>query len=331
MTGLVRIEARRYRSRRAIRWLVLAAVLAGLTVVVSAWTTTRPASEPQIADARAMYEMSAESWADDGDQMVEDCLAGQAEARETTPDADWGCDDMAPRLEHFLPYRSTFADSAAGWTSGAVLIVLMLVFAAGTTFVTAEIGSGALGTWLTFVPRRGRVYASKVAVAAGGALVPMVLALAVALGGAWGVATLHDAVGTVTSSVAADLGWQVLRALAAAVVLGAVGAALGVLTRTAAGALGLAVGWVLLVDVVLTGFLPAITPWTLLAGLQAWLRGSTSYYVTVPCEPLDGVAQQGICSAERVVTGLHGGLLVLGVAVVLVAVAAVVFRRRDVD
>lgn len=331
MSGLVAVEARRFRYRAAVRWLALLAVVAAMAVVGSVYAVARPPSAQALEDAEQQFAYAQQDWAENGEQYVEDCRAGQEQAQQSEPGADWGCDEMEPRREMYLPVQPTFAESAGSWVSGGTLFLLLLAFAAGVTFVTAEIGSGSIATWLTFVPRRGRVYASKVVVAAGGVLVPTAVALAVVVGGAWAVATVNDAVGDLTGDLWRGLGEQVLRALAAAAVLGAVGAALGFLTRSAAGALGLGLGWLLLVDTVTSGFLPRVTPWTLSASLQAWLDGGYTYVVLEPCRPLDGVPQAGSCSVERTVSLLHGGVLVAVVAAVLVALGALAFRLRDVD
>lgn len=329
--GLVRVEARRFRYRAAVRWLAALAVLAALVVVATVYVSARPPSQSALDEAEQQYAFAQEDWAENGEQYVADCREGEAQEQETDSAADWGCDDMEPRPEYFLPAQPTLAGAGPTWVSGATTFLLLLAFAAGVTSVTAEIGSGSLGTWLTFVPRRGRVYASKVTVAAVGVLVPTAVALALTVGGAWVAASVNGAVGEVDAAWWGDLGWQVLRALAAAAVLGAAGAALGFLVRSAAAALGVGIGWLLLVDGVLAGVVPALTPWTLRASLSAWLADGFTYWELVPCRPLDGVAQAGSCSVERTVSMLHGGVLLAVVAAVLVALGALVFRRRDVD
>lgn len=328
--GLLRVEARRFRYRAAVRWLAALALVAALAVVTSVFFSARPPSESELAEARQQYAYAQEDWAENGEQYVEDCREGERQEQATDPEADWGCDQMEPRPELYLPAQPTFADQGGAWLSGVTLFLLLLAFAAGVTSVTAEIGTGSLATWLTFVPRRGRVYASKVAVAGIGVLVPTALALLVTVGGSWAAAAANDAAGDTGGTFWPDLGGQALRVLAAAAVLGAVGAALGFLTRTAAAALGVGVGWLLLVDSVVEGFLPALTPWTVRASLTAWLEDGYRYWVTVPCRPLDGAPQGGVCTAERTVSLLHGGVLMAVVAAVLVALAALVFRRRDV-
>jgi ABC-2 type transport system permease protein len=330
VTGLVRVEGRRYRYRAAVRWLAVVAVVAGLAVALLAWGATRPPSAQTVTAAEEQFAQAQADWAENGEQYVEDCLAGEAQERETTPDADWGCDDIEPRAEWYLLPQPTFAETAGSWVSGVTVLLLLLAFAAGITFVTAEWGSGALGMWLTFVPRRGRVYASKVLVAALGVLPVTAVALALTVGGSWAAATVNDAVGDVSADVWQDLGEQALRVLAAAAVVGALGAALGFLTRSAAGALGIGVGWLLVVDSAVSGFLPRLTGWTLRSGLQAWVDGGLVYFVDVPCPPGDGEASL-VCTAGRTLSAWQGGAVVAGVAALVVVVGGLVFRRRDVD
>ncbi|QZN86549.1 ABC transporter permease subunit [Cellulomonas sp. C5510] len=331
MTGLVRVEARRFRYRAAIRWLALLSVVAALAVVAGVVASVRPPSAEAVASAEQQVALAQEDWEENGDQYVADCRSGEEQERATNPDADWGCDSIEPRLEQYIPVQPTFADHARGWLSGATVLVLLLAFASGVTFVTAELATGALGTWLTFVPQRGRVYASKVVVAGVGVLVPAAAALAVTVAGSWAAAALQDTVGDVTAETWRALGDQAARTLAAAAVLGAVGAALGFLLRSAAAALGVGIGWMLLVDGVLAGILPALQPWTLRLSLEAWLQAGTTYWLPEACPPLDGVPQAGACTGERTLSMLHGGVLLAVVAAVLVALGAVVLRRRDVD
>lgn len=332
MSTLVAVEARRFRYRAAVRWIALAAVLAALVTVLGAFFATTPPSAAELDQQRVWYEQSVADWEANGEQYVADCREQEELARESEPGADYGCDDMAaPEWENFTAPVSTFAGDVLSWTSLLAIFLLLLVFAAGVTFVTAEHGAGSLALWLTYVPRRGRVYASKVVVAALGAVPPVLVALVVGIGGAWLVASLHDAVGDVTTTIWADLGWQALRTVALAVVVGAIGAALGFALRSAAAALGLAVGWFLLVDLLLSNVLPVLQPWTLRLSVAAWLGDGAEYGVMTSCEGVDGASVPGSCWVAETLT-LERGALQLGVvALVLVAVGFLLFRRRDLD
>jgi ABC-2 type transport system permease protein len=334
MTGLVGVEGRRFRSRTAVRWIAVLAVAAALLVVAGAWSSTRPASAATQAQAEEQYRLSVEDWERNGETYQQDCLDGEAAAREDDPQVDWGCDSMEPQLDQFLPYRAELATSITSWLSAVAQFLLLLALGAGVTAVTAELGSGSMALWLTFVPRRGRVYASKIAAPVLGVLAPAAVVVVLACGGAYGATALNDQVGAMTGEAWADLGWQGLRVVALAGLVAGVGAALGFVLRSAAAALGVVVGWLVLVDsVVLGGFVPSLARWRLLVQVQAWLEGGAEIYVTVPCTDLVGADAPpgGLCSAPVTITQMQGGLLLVAVAVVLVAVGWFAFRRRDLD
>lgn len=166
---LLGAELDRYRSRGVVRWGVAAVVLLALVVGLVSFLGSRPLSAAERASADAQYQQTVAAWKLDGAQQVEDCRREQAE----DPGVDLGCDLMEPRPEWFQNRTiTTFADSARDGAETPALLVLALVLGLGVSFVCAEWSSGSLATWLTFVPRRGRVFASKaVAAALGGAVV----------------------------------------------------------------------------------------------------------------------------------------------------------------
>lgn len=331
MSALVAVETRRFGYRPAIRALALLALVVAAFTLVGAYVGTRPPSAESQEQGRAAYEAALQDWEVSGDEQVASCEEQQDAARAGgDPAADYGCDDLAPRPEHFQPPVSTFADSVTSWLSAVTVFVLGLGFAAGVTFLTAELGAGSLGLWLTYVPRRGRVYASKVGVAALVVAPTAALVLALTVGGAWAAAALNDAVGTAGSDLWTGLGWRVLRAAVLAGALASAGAALGLLLRNAAAAVGAGVGWLLVVDSLAPGLVPALTPWTLRMNLAAWVEGGTAYSLEVPCGQ-DQAAVGMVCLADRTVSMTHGAVVSGVVIAVLVAAGAVVFRRRDVE
>jgi ABC-2 type transport system permease protein len=333
VTGLVRVEGRRFRYRAAVRWLAVASLLAAAVTVLGAWTSTTPPTAREVAATRAFYEQQVADWEEHGGEQVADCREQEAAAQETDPGADWACDEMGPpSLEDLTGPASTFAADAPEWAGLLSTFLLLLALATGVTFVTAEFGAGSIGTWLTFVPRRGRVYASKVLVAGLGAMLPAALALVVALGGAYAAAVVHDALGPTSGDVWVDLAWQVLRTVALAGAVGVMGAALGFTLRGAAATLGMVVGWLLLVDGLLAGFVPSLVRWTLRLSSAAWTQGTATYWVEVPCD--DGITSTGgtvVCTAEEQLTAAQAAPVLAGAVVLLVVVGALVFRRRDID
>lgn len=362
MSRLLRVELRRLWARQITRWacvgILALVVLSGAATYLSA----PPPSDQEVANAQEMFAADQEAWEKDGEQQIADCEAG-AEAEGATP-ADWGCDQLAPRLEWYLPPTQTFVPDAAqqammfgdedpstdddataaavkeirasvwnGWSGLASLddlavLLLLVALVVGVSFVTAEINSGSLGMWLTFEPRRQRVYWSK-AVAAAVGTVPLVLVgFALLVGASYAVyasfGTLGDLTGAVWLEVAAFTG----RLVAAGAVLAALGVALGTLFKHAAAAVVL-VGVVAWVCLAFASLLGEAQRWLPTTALSAWLQGGYAY-TTERCSPdADGVFS--CVPVDHVVSTAQGGLTVAALAVVVTLLAVLVFRRRDVS
>jgi ABC-2 type transport system permease protein len=328
---LVHAELRRYRARSAIRWLSAATVAVALLTVLVAFLGSRPTPPAEVAAAETVFAQQQEWWEDEG---LAQCEEDEERARETDPAIDFGCEDGEPRLEHFLTPVPTFVGEADTWPpTGVQALTTQLPFLAlaglviGITFVTAELSTGAIGLWLTFEPRRRRVYWSKL-VAAGAGVVPLAaVAALVMVGGAWGAYAANDQLGTVTTQTWVDLAGLAVRAVVATAALAAIGVALGTLVRHAAAALGVVVGWLVLERIAVAA-LDELQRWSLPTNLLAWVQGGTSYWVMTCETDATGTLCEG---AERVVSMTQGGLVVGVATVVLAALAAAVFRRRDVS
>lgn len=335
MSRLLRVELRRLRARRLVRWASAATLVLAALSVLLAYTQSLPPSQLEVEQAEHAYEQQLDDWEENGDEYVAQCESDQEVARETDPAVDYGCDDMAPRLEWFLSETPTFDGDEESWpapgaTTVTQLAPLLLLFAlvVGVSFLTAEISSGAIGLWLTFEPRRQRVYWSKAAAAALGVLPVVVLAYLVMAGGAYGAYAINGQLGAVTAETWTRLAGVGGRAVLAAALVAAAGAALGVLLKNAAGALGLVVVWVAVVETVVTLAVQDAQAWLVRTNVAAWVQGGTTVWVQECTTDATGMTCQGV---ERVVTQAQGGLYLLAVAAVLSLVAAVVFRRRDVS
>lgn len=362
MRRLLRVELRRLWARQVTRWAcvgVLALVaLSGAATFLSA----PPPSDQEVANAQEMFAADQEQWEKDGEQQVEDCEA-EAEEQGMTP-SEWGCDQMAPRLDWYLPPTQTFVPDASqqemmfggaepagvddataaqvaeirssvwnGWAGLASLddlaiLLLLVALVVGVSFVTAEINSGSLGMWLTFEPRRQRVYWSKAVAGALGTIPLVLVGFALLVGASYAVyasfGTLGDLTGAVWLEVAAFTG----RLVAAGAVLAAVGVALGALLKHAAAAV-VGVGVIAWACFAFGFSFGEAQRWLPTTALSAWLQGGF-VFSTDRCTPgADGVFE---CeSVDHVVTMAQGGLTVAALAVVVTLLAALVFRRRDVS
>lgn len=324
---LLGVELRRFGARSAVRWLLVAMLAVVAVTALAAYRSTVPPSAEQLQQARQMYEEQHAVWAENGDEQLQQCLEQQAAERERQPDQkiEFACDQMEPRLEWFLPGRTTFAQSASSWLFQESTLLAMLAMVVGATFVAAEFATGNMSTWLTFEPRRTRVFTSKVVVVTLLTGVAVTAVAAVAVGVSWVVSGLNDATTDATPALWRALGGQVARTGAAGALAAASGAVLGFLLRHTAAAVAVAVGWFVAVEGILASLLAALLPWTIRLTLTAWLQGGTEYSV-----PGVRGADGSYAWEMRELATWHGGAVLLGYAVVLTAAALLVFRRRDV-
>ncbi|WP_402468858.1 ABC transporter permease subunit [Isoptericola aurantiacus] len=360
MRRLLRVELRRLWARR-VTWgaCLLALVAVGLGVAAQVGDA-RPPTAAETAQAEQWYADELEWWEEDGEEQVATCLEDQE--ADPDPGADYGCDQMEPRLEYFLPPTVVLFPDAAereaqgdlagepaedvdpavaevqqsfwnGWSglpaaATTALFFLMLAFVVGVSFVTAEQSSGSLGMWLTFEPRRRRVYWSKAVAAALGTLPVVVGGWALLVGGLVALYAVFGTVGDPTAEAWVEVATFTGRLALAGMLLAGVGAALAVLLRNAAAAIGVPVVVVWAASA-FSYSLGASQRWLPGLNLDAWLRGGATYGYGVPVRLEDGTFTEEW--VERAVSTGQGGLYLLGVAVVITVLAVVVFRRRDVS
>lgn len=203
------------------------------------------------------------------------------------------------------------------------IIIAMLTCA---TYVGAEYSSGSLATWLTFEPSRLRVYGSKMLTAAAWSLIvglvamiiPLVLAVLFSLGryGELPVVDLSDWLW---------LGQPVL-ALLVVIWVGLASSALAFITRSAAGVVGLAAGYLVVFEALVASILRVGSPYLLSTNITAFITGqySTGYSY---CGPFESNCDW----ATRVVERPEAGMMLSIILVGLIAASLLVFRNRDIN
>ncbi|MBT0995381.1 ABC transporter permease subunit [Cellulomonas sp. DKR-3] len=338
MIRLIRTELYRW-SGRTLLWVLAAATVAFAVIVpLNAWTESRPPSQQDYERAQDQLEQQQQMM----QEQLDSCLEGQEAEREATgdPTLDWGC-EWEPRVEDFLPWRQYFDTEAESGVAGMAIVLVLAGVLMGASFVAAEFSTGAIGNWLTFAPRRGRVLTSKLTATALGYLPTVVVATVVLVGGSWLGFRLNDAMQNPSVYVdeagagpdlmtPANLTLMGLRIVAVAIAMAVAGAALGFLLRHTAAVLGVLLGWAVLVEGFLRVQAPKLQPYTLAVNLDAWVRGGTQYGI----ERCEYDADNGGTMCETIyhdVSQAHGAVVLGIVLVVLVGLAALVFRRRDVS
>lgn len=337
MTQLIRVELRRILSRKILH-LSVVAILAVLAITFyGLWQNTRPLADYQ-AEATANFEMAHQDWESQqeggqNEEMIDDCLAQQERERELSgdPSLDFGCVWEEPVLEQFLQdfgppsmvevYRQTLVETG--------LLVLFLALIGGSTASAGEVGHRTLGTWLTFEPRRDRVFFSKVLASGLAGLVMAAVFIAVLLAGIPTIYRIRGVDDALSVADWGDVGWMAARLALLALVLGMVGAAAGLLLQHTGAVLGVAIGYLMVVESMVNGLFTGLIKYLLSNNIFAWLRDGHEAFTYV-CTPS---AEGGeMCQQKAIPISLeHGALVIAVVALVVILVSWLLFRRRDIN
>jgi hypothetical protein len=322
---LLAVELNRFRSRRAIALLVLAAALLAVVLAgVTAWNT-RPLSQEDRTDAQAQAALEGEK-----PELLQEVLACKAAPRDflgPTATADQCQDALVPGPEAYYPrdtlsLRQALSTSGLGLSLAVVVISLMVI--AGCTFVGADWTSGSLTNQLLFVPRRTRVWLAK----AGAVTLSSGVVALVTISAFWLILGLvAQARGiSVPSSDATHVVWHVLRATALAMGAALGGFALTMIFRHTVATLALlfvySIGGEIIVNL-----LPfdGAGRWSVGNNALGWLAPRYHYFdASIVCTPGKR------CSSTQMMTHLESGTFLGILLVVAVAVSLLWFNRRDV-
>lgn len=330
MIRLSRVELRRFFSRRLVVVAMVLGVLVTGVMLFAVWQQSQPPSAQELADAERFYQEELQRWEDQGDEQMQECLEAQEQEREVTgdPNISFECQEMGPpEREWFFQTVPPLQQQLPGLLTGVTFLLGFLAFVIGATFVAAEFTTGAISNWLTFAPRRLRVYASKLA-GAGLGVVPFAVGLLILLvGGTWIILDARGLAEGITAVQRTAIGWKAARILALTVITSVIAAALGFLVRNTAAVLGVAIGYVIVVELMFRSFLTNSQPWLLSTNLEGWINHGATYYIPTCTTGRGGV----MCDlTEKTLSFGHSATYILTLTAVLVVLAAFVFRRRDV-
>ena len=160
---LLAVELNRFRSRRAIALLMLAAaVLAVVLAGVTAWNT-RPLTQEDRTDAAAQADLEGQK--PEIQQEVRACRAAPTDFLGPVGDRRRVRGRTGPGPRRLLPARRAQPGAQrcppAGLGLPLAVVVVSLMVIAGCTFVGADWASGSMTNQLLFVPRRTRVWLAK--------------------------------------------------------------------------------------------------------------------------------------------------------------------------
>ncbi len=311
---LARLFSRRFTIIAAI--LVIAAVAAFQLVLNS---EIAPPSGAERAEAQSQFDSSHRDWEENHAQYEQDCRAAN--------EADTDCAIPEPTLADYQ-YSLGFQDAASTSVSIAIYLTALVVFMVAGSFIGAEFSSGSISNWLTFIPQRNRVFASKlIALVAFSAALSLVVS-GLSLLGPIVLANVHgvDIVGL--AKVAGSGG----RGILVVVALGVMGFCVGLLSRHTAAAIGVLLGYLFLWFVrglILTDNGPAqrLTRWSPEGNLAAIVEKPHRYSV-----PVRQITSEGynLDYVERTISLSHGLIYWAVLLVVVITATLLIFRRRDV-
>ena len=290
MTRLIETELRRLLARRILRVIALALAVG----VLVAGPTAFSKSNRDIAGATAKARAEAER--------------GYLQCIEEMRGKGGGCEE--PRLAEITAEPRFKLVSLVDVSENVAAIALMLALVMGSSFVGADWNHRLVTTVLTWEPRRERVLLAKIAAVSLVAFLGAVAFEAI-LGAALAPAAIfRGTVEGVTPSWFATLSGSILRVGLAAAFAGALGCILATIGRATAAALGGVFAWLAVGENIIRNLAPGWTRWMIGDSLGAFLKVAPS--------------------DEAVRVSWSAGLLLLSYLLLAAAVAAHLFRTRDV-
>ncbi len=308
MSALLAGELQRLLARRLVRVLALLAVVAIAVAGVLTFLNTEDVSSAELADRRSRAQAQFERCMEEGRSVVSPPEGPDGRGPGHTVPMEERCAHAVGGVDD---PRFRLAD-LKGILQGTTAPLVVVAWLIGASSIGADWQSRTITTVLTWEPRRTRVLVAKAAasalVACGFALAAGALLSAALLPSAY----LH---GT-TAGTGGDFGWSlagvVLRGAAMIAIASTLGFAVASMGRNTAAALGIGFGYFLVFENVVGGFLADYRRWLLLGNAIVFISGED-----------EGGEVVGRTVAEA-------GVYLTAVAVVLLAAAAVLFRRRDV-
>lgn len=324
MSRLLRVELRRFFSRRAVAVLLIAA--GALTAVIAGTTiwNTRPVGAGELASARAQVQeqVSAPQFQKD----LSSCRDDPQSFFGPGARADDCTRELTPTAQSYLSRSSLSLGEQRGSSGIAVVVIIAaLMIIVGTTFAGADWATGSITNQLLFEPRRRRLWTAKaIAVTLGCAV-----AAAVLMVGFWAalLVTAHLRGIATTAFAEQQIGWMVARGVVLSALVGLGGYALTMLLRSTVAALA-----VLFVYAAGGEAILALAPvnrsglWSLTNNLFAWLRDGIQVFDT----SLVCGASQPMCQQHYTVSLAHGSAFLGGLLALTLVVSVLAFRRRDV-
>jgi len=320
MIRLLGAEISRLLSRRFTVIASIAVLLALSAFQLAVNDEISPPSAEQLAAAQQAYEEERQEWVEHHEEYEQECQ----EAGEPPEN----CVYEEPTLDNYTG-TAAFDEIATISLQVSIYLVALAALMVAGSFIGAEYSTGSIANWLSFIPRRGPVFLSKLITVATLSALASALSAALMIGIAVGLARWYDVPVVKLAETIAMGGRGILVAVALAVM----GFCIGLIGRHTAAAIGVLLGYLFVWFVrnaVLSGteWAARLTPWSPEGNLSAIVSKGTTYEVPVEQLTPDGISVDYL---ERTISFAHG-LTYWGIVLaVVIAAAALIFRKRDVS
>jgi ABC-2 type transport system permease protein len=328
MIRLTKVELRRLTARRLTAIGVAGLFLITVLLLAATWFDARPQSRAEQQNAQRQYELAHKDWVDHAADLNKACETEWKAQPDPKPKLEELCSYPEPKPAEFGKPKTVFAEIMPTVLQGSSYLLAFAAFLVGASFLGAEYSSGAIGNWLTFEPRRLRVYGSKLAAAATGFVPIAAVVLAVVLFGTYLILDRLGNTASTTGKVWGDLAATGGRAVVTTAVAAALGCVVGLLLRHTAAAIGVVMGYLVLAEGVFAAFLQKAQPWLVKLNFDAFVRHGARYYAN-QCET--GADGSYHCEyVEKTLSFEHGAWYLAILAVVVIGLGGWVFHRRDI-
>lgn len=326
MIRLLRAELGRLASRR-MTWVIalIALGLLGL-LLYGTYQANAPLSAAEQQHAEEMYQRARTDFEQHGAEQRQQCLDAQAKERERTPDADFHCDTMEPKREHYGKPPPTFTRMWSIQEPGAIFLGFLALLLGGS-WVAAEFTTGSMATWLTYEPRRSRVFATKMLAVGLTLVLGAVLATAILFGGVYAIARFHGVAIALDRNGWVDVLLGAGRMTAFPILTGLGGAALAFIARHTAAVSGIAIAAVV-VDQWVAGQIQDKARWSLFNNVLAFVGGKWDFHY-LKCAQ-DAAARYDCMPTTETVWFAQAAAVLGGLVAAGLIAAWWQFLRRDV-
>lgn len=327
-----RLFARRFtRIMLAIVVALFAAVAIGVAVNYHRITAADRvvAQQQMVADQQQMTTQLAE------------CQREQSDPSATGPydplPPGLTCEQMftPPQLDWFLPRQWILTEQAKAMLTVFGGLLALFGFAVGASYVGAEWSSGGMTNLLLWRPRRVPLLAAKLGTLLFGVAISGLGLLVLWAGMLSAIATTRGRFGHLTAGVVESMALYGVRGIALGLATAALGFAIATVGRSTVAALGVAIGYVIVVEaaghLVLANMLHVAKPerFFLSSYASAWLAKKISFSTSGACTVTPGGGQE--CSfTDWSISMSHAALVVGLLLAIVLAWAFTAFRRRDV-